>query len=108
MKKTYKLTDYLKAMAKQDDTQEDKFLIVQNRINKNLSKDIIDLLNSLESGGIPAPKDFVFMTYFAMFWNRMMIMYNDTQEKQDIINIFNSIMHNVNNINDSIENESIN
>ena len=108
MKKTYKLTDYLKAMAKQDDAQEDKFLVIQNRINKNLSKDIIDLLNSLESGGIPAPKDFVFMTYFSMFWNRMMIMYNDAQEKQDIINMFNSIMHNVNNINDSIENESIN
>ena len=52
----------------------------------------MELLDSLESGGIPAPKDFVFMTYFAMFWNRMMSMYEDDQEKQDVINLFNSIM----------------
>ena len=92
MSKTYKLSDYLEAINKKDSTEEDQFFIIQSRIHKNLSKDIIDLLNSLESDGIPAPKDFVFMTYFAMFWNRMMSMYKDDQEKQDVINLFNSIM----------------
>ena len=92
MGKTYKLSDYLEAISKKNNKEEDEFFIIQSRIHKNLSKDIIDLLNSLESDGIPAPKDFVFMTYFAMFWNRMMSMYKDDQEKQDVINLFNSIM----------------
>jgi len=92
MGKTYKLSDYLEAISKKNNKEEDQFIIIQSRIHKNLSKDIIDLLNSLESDGIPAPKDFVFMTYFAMFWNRMMSMYKDDQEKQAAINLFNSIM----------------
>ena len=92
MGKTYKLSEYLEAMSKKDSKEEDQFFIIQSRIHKNLSKDIIDLLNSLESDGIPAPKDFVFMTYFAMFWNRMMSMYKDDDEKQDVIKLFNGIM----------------
>lgn len=92
MGKTYKLGDYLEAISKKNNKEEDQFIIIQSRIHKNLSKDIIDLLNSLESDGIPAPKDFVFMTYFAMFWNRMMSMYKDDDEKQDVISLFNSIM----------------
>lgn len=92
MGKTYKLSEYLEAINKKDNKEEDQFFIIQSRIHKNLSKDIIDLLNSLESDGIPAPKDFVFMTYFAMFWNRMMSMYKDDDEKQDVIKLFNSIM----------------
>jgi hypothetical protein len=105
MGKTYKLSDYLEAISKKNNKEEDEFFIIQSRIHKNLSKDIIDLLNSLESDGIPAPKDFVFMTYFAMFWNRMMSMYKDDQEKQDVINLFNSIMSDKD---ERIKHESIN
>jgi len=91
--KQYKLSDYLNELAKGENTEkEDQFLIVQNRIHKNLSKDVMDLLNSLEANGIPAPKDFVFMTYFALFWSRMKAMYKNDKEKQDIINLFNNIM----------------
>jgi|SRR5210317_488405 hypothetical protein len=105
MGKTYKLSDYLEAISKKNNKEEDEFFVIQSRIHKNLSKDIIDLLNSLESDGIPAPKDFVFMTYFAMFWNRMMSMYKDDQEKQDVINLFNSIMSDKD---ERIKHESIN
>ena len=91
--KQYKLSDYLNELMKGEGTEkEDEFLIVQNRIHKNLSKDVMDLLNALEANGVPVPKDFVFMTNFALFQSRMKAMYKENKEKQDIINLFNNIM----------------
>ena len=108
MVKSYKLSDYLDSLKDHDIKKEDKFLIVQTRINKNLSQDIMELLDSLEAGGIPAPKDFVFMTYFVLFWNRMMVMYKTDQEKQDVISLFNSIMHDKKGMSDHMKHDSIN
>ncbi len=108
MVKSYKLSDYLDSLKYHDIKKEDKFLVVQTRINKNLSQDIMELLDSLESGGIPAPKDFVFMTYFVLFWNRMMVMYETDQEKQDVIGLFNSIMHDKKGMSDHMKHDSIN
>ena len=91
--KQYKLSDYFNELMKEEGTEkEDEFLIVQNRIHKNLSKDVMDLINALEANGVPAPKEFVFMIYFTLFWSRMKGMYKDDKEKQDIINLFNNIM----------------
>ncbi len=108
MVKSYKLSDYLDSLKNNDIKKEDKFLVVQTKINKNLSQDIMELLDSLESGGIPAPKDFVFMTYFVLFWNRMMVMYETDQEKQDVIGLFNSIMHDKKGMSDHMKHDSIN
>ena len=67
--KQYKLSDYFNELMKEEGTEkEDEFLIVQNRIHKNLSKDVMDLINALEANGVPAPKEFVFMIYFTLFW----------------------------------------
>ena len=41
MGKTYKLSDYLEAISKKNNKEEDQFIIIQSRIHKNLSKDII-------------------------------------------------------------------
>ena len=92
MPKMYKMNDYLKSIDKKNNKEEDEFLIAQVKIHKNLSKDIMCLVNSLESDGMPAPKDLVFVTYFAMFWDKMMSMYKDEQEKKDVIDIFNNVM----------------
>ena len=108
MVKSYKLSDYLDSLENHDIKKEDKFLVVQTRINKNLSQDIMELLDSLEAGGIPAPKDFVFMTYFVLFWNRMMVMYKTDQEKQDVIGLFNSIMHDKKGMSDHMKHDSVN
>jgi hypothetical protein len=109
MVKHFKISDYLDSLNKEKNTnKEDKFLIVQTRIQKNLSQDIMELLDSLESGGIPAPKDFVFMTYFVLFWNRMMVMYETDQEKQDIIGLFNSVMQDKNGMGRHMKQDSLN
>ena len=98
MVKKYSLKDYLDGLISESkQADEDEFMIIQNRIHKNILKDIESLEDNLVVNDIPPPIDFVFMIYFSLLWDKVAKFCDDTQQeklKDNIKGAFEMVMEN--------------
>ena len=98
MVKKYSLEDYLDGLISESkQADEDEFMLIQNRINKNILKDIESLGDNLVVNDIPPPIEFVFMIYFSLLWDKVARFCDDTQKeklKDNIKGNFKMVMDN--------------
>ena len=98
MVKKYNLTDYLDGLGSESkQADETEFMIIQDRINKNILKDIESLGDNLVVNNIPPPIEFVFMIYFSLLWDKVARFCDDTKKeklKNNIKGTFEMVMEN--------------
>lgn len=78
-------------ITKENSENEKEFIKAQQRLNENISKDVLELVKTLKAGSINPPRDFVFMVYFRVLWGRIENFYNG-EGLDDLKAVFNGIM----------------
>lgn len=86
------IDEYFSELITEENSENEKeFIKAQQRLNENISKDVLKLVNTLKAGNINPPRDFVFMVYFRVLWGRIENFYNG-EDLDDLKSVFNGIM----------------
>ena len=98
MVKKYNLTDYLDGLGSESkQADETEFMIIQDRINKNILKDIESLGDNLVVNNMPPPIEFVFMIYFSLLWDKVVRFSKESKAEKledNIKGTFEMVMEN--------------
>lgn len=98
MVKKYNLTDYLNGLVSESkQADETEFMIIQNRINKNMMSDMESLENNLVANNIPPPIEFIFMIYFSLLWDKVVRFSKESKAEKledNIKGTFEMVMEN--------------
>lgn len=86
------IDEYFSELITEENSENEKeFIKAQQRLNENITKDVLKLVNTLKAGSINPPRDFVFMVYFRVLWGRIENFYNG-EGLDDLKAVFNGIM----------------
>ena len=88
------IDEYFSELITEENSENEKeFINAQQKLNENITKDVLKLVSTLKAGSINPPRDFVFMVYFRILWARIENFYNG-EDLDDLKGVFNGIMKN--------------
>ena len=86
------IEEYFESLTSQENAHTEKlFIKAQEKLHDNITKDVSELVKTLTVGDINPPKDFVFMLYFRMLWDRIQKFYGN-DELETLKGLFLRIM----------------
>lgn len=86
------IEEYFESLTSKENADTEKqFIRAQEKLHDNITKDVRELAKTLTVGTLNPPKDFVFMIYFRMLWDRIQKFYGN-DELENLKGLFLRIM----------------